>query len=112
MAYHLLKAYSNANMSSILGVPGGDSEKWARDVALITAKVAVDTVNEVSKTYPKGLVQKAVITRILQGVLWTILDGGAPGKISWNEWSKTEDRSLECSLSSRWLKSRDIVYIS
>ena len=95
-----------------MGTSRGYTENWARDAVLITAKATVDTVNELSKMYPEHLVQKAVIGRILRGVLWTMHNGGAPGTRSWNKWNEVEDRSLECSLSSRWLSSRDIIYIS
>ena len=114
--YRLLKAYSAIELLS-LGTSKGYTENWARDAVLITAKAAVDTVNELSKMYPEHLVQKAMIGRVLRGVLWTIHNGGAPGTRSWRVdlWShldEVEDRSLECSLSSKWLKSKDIIYIS
>ena len=113
MAHQLLKSYSAmTEQTSLLGTSRGYNENSARDMVLTTAKAAVDTVNELSKTYPEHLVQKAMINRILRGVLWTIHNGGAPGTRSWNKWNEVEDRSLECSLSSRWLSSRDIIYIS
>ena len=111
MPYHLLKAYSTTEALA-LGTSRGYTENWARDAVLITAKAAVDTVNELSKTYPEHFVQKAVIGRILRGILWTIHNGSAPGTKSYGEQSEVEDRSLECSLSSRWLRSNDIIYIS
>ena len=96
----------------LLGTSREYNESSARDMILITAKAAVDTVNELSKMYPEYLVQKAMIGRILRGVLWTIHNGNAPGTTSRDKWDKAEDRSLECSLSSRWLNSKDIIYIS
>ena len=111
MPYRLLKAYSTTEALSF-GTSRGYTENWARDAVLITSKATVDTVNELSKTYPERLVQKAMIGRILRGVLWTIHNGGAPGTRSWDMWGDVEDRSLECSLSSKWLKSKDIIYIS
>ena len=111
MPYRLLKAYSTAEVLSS-GTSRGYTENWARDAVLITAKAVVDTVSELSKTNPEHLVQKAMICRILRGVLWTIHNGGAPGVRSWNRWGDVEDRSLECSLNSRWMKSKDIIYIS
>ena len=115
MHYRLLKAYSTAEVLTF-GTSRGYTENWARDAVLITAKAAVDTVNELSKTYPEHVVQKAMIGRILRGILWTIHNGGAPGTRSWrlDRWGDevVEDRSLECSLSSKWLKSKDIIYIS
>ena len=98
--------------ASLLGTSRGYNENSARDMVLITAKATVDTVNELSKAYPEHLVQKAMIGRILRGVLWTIHNGNAPGTRSWHSWKDTDDRSLECSLSRRWLDSRDIIYIS
>ena len=71
MPYCLLKAYSLAEMLSS-GTSRGYTENWAHDAVLITAKAVVDTVNELSKMYPEHLVQKAMINRILRGVLWTI----------------------------------------
>ena len=113
MAYQLLKSYSAmTEQASWLGTSRGYNENSARDMVLITAKAAVDTVNELSKTYPEHLVQKTMVGRILRGVLWTIHNGGAPGTRSYNKWGKVEDRSLECSLSSKCLRSRDIIYIS
>ena len=81
-------------------------------MVLATAKAAVNTVNELSKSYPEHLVQKAMIGRILRGVLWTIHNGNAPGTTSRDRLGNVEDRSLECSLNSKWLNSRDIIYIS
>ena len=72
MPYRLLKAYSTAEALS-LGTSRGYTENWARDVVLITAKAAVDTVNELSRKYPEHFVQKAIINRILRGVLWISL---------------------------------------
>ena len=113
LAYQLLKSYSvTIERASSLGISQGYNENSARDMVLITAKAAVDTVNELSKAYPKHVVQKAMIGRILRGVPWTIHNGGAPGTRSWDKWNRVEDRSLECSLSRKWLKSKDIIYIS
>ena len=98
--------------ASLLGTSRGYNENSARDMVLITAKAAVDTVNELSKAYPEHLVQKAMIGRILRGILWMIHNGNAPGTTSRGEWDEVEDHSLECSLSSKWLKSKDIIYIS
>ena len=112
MPYCLLRAYSTIEQLSS-GTSRGHTENWAHNAVLVTAKAAVDTVNELSKIYPEHLVQKAMIGRILRGVLWTIHNGGAPGTRSWHPRRReTEDRSLECSLSSKWLKSKDIIYIS
>ena len=100
------------DQASLLGTSRRYNESWARDMVLTTAKAAVNTVNELSKTYPEHLVQEAVVGRILRGVLWTIHNGGAPGTRSYSPWGTVEDRSLECSLSSKCLRSRDIIYIS
>ena len=113
LAHQLLKSYSAiTEQASLLGTSRGYNENSAQDMVLITAKAAVDTINELSKVYPEHLVQKAMIGRILRGVLWTIHNGGAPGTRSLDRWGDAEDRSLECSLSSKWLKSKDIIYIS
>ena len=45
-------------------------------------------------------------------MLWTIHNGNAPGSKFRDEQGEVEDRNLECSLSSRWLKSKDIIYMS
>ena len=92
--------------ASLSGTSRGYNGNWARDMVLITAKAVVDSANELSQTYPEHLVQKAMIGRVLRGVLWTIHNGGAPGTRSWraDPWrdrDEVEDRSLECSLSSK-----------
>ena len=87
-----MKAYSKAEALS-LGTSRGYTENSALDAVLITAKAVVDTVNELSKRYPEHLVQKAIIGRILRGVLWTIHNADAPGTASRNKWDDVEDRS-------------------
>ena len=94
LAHQLLKSYSAiTEQASLLGTSRGYNENSARDMVLTTAKAAVDTVNELSKTYLEHVVQKAMIGRILRGMLWIIHNGGAPGTRSWDKWNRVEDRS-------------------
>ena len=95
---------------------GSSPDSWIREAVILTATAAVEAFEDLSQQNPKKreLYQNLIINRIIRGVLWTIHNGNAPGRdpLAEDRHRRREDRSLECSLSFKWLKGNDIVYIS
>lgn len=87
------------------------AESAIREAVSSTVMAAVNACEELSGDNPaeRRFWGDVIINRILRGVLWTILNGNAPGR---NLDRPGGDRSLECSLSSKWLDRDNIVYIS
>ena len=114
VAIALLKAYAKQDETMIKDPEENDDvERWAHNAVLLTASAAVSAKEELSNVDPGKEWGHMIINRIIRGVLWTIRNGNAPG---WDPLAKVEDRgadrSLECSLSSKWLEQKDTVYIS
>ena len=97
-------------------VAGRSPDSTIREAVILTATAAVEAFEDLSQQYPEcpELCADRIIIRIIRGVLWTIHNGNAPGRDPFAEdyCRRTEDRTLECSLSSKWLFEDDIVYIS
>ena len=118
VAIALLKAYSKKDSAFMHGpVAGSSPDSWIREAVTLTATATVEAFEDLSQQDPtkQDLFQNVIINRIIRGVLWTIHNGNAPGRDPLAEdihRYRREDRSLECSLSSKWLEGDDIVYIS
>ena len=97
-------------------VAGSSPDIWIREAVILTATAAIEALEDLSQQYPadRKYFQNVIINRIIRGVLWTIHNGNAPGRdpLAEDGHRRGEDRSLECSLSSKWLEGNDIVYIS
>ena len=113
----LLKAYMKKDPAFMQGPVGDTTESWIREAVLLTATAAVEASEDLSQQDPTREMyhwQNLIINRIIRGVLWTIHNSNAPGidPLAEDEFRRSEDRSLECSLSSKWLKRGTNVYIS
>ena len=97
-------------------VAGSSPDSWIREAVILTATAAVEAFEDLLQQDPRlrKFYQDIIINRIIRGVLWTIHNGNAPGRdpLAEDRHRRWEDRSLECSLSSKWLEGNDIIYIS
>ena len=106
------------NASPVQYSQGDDVESFIHRAVLSTAAAAVKARDILvkSKEMEEDACGDAIINRILRGVLWTIHNQNAPGldPLAERTYRDASDRSLECSLSSKWLDGshHDIVYIS
>ena len=95
---------------------GSSPDSWIREAVTLTAIAAVEAFEDLSQQSPteRELYRNMIVNRIIRGVLWTIHNGNAPGRdpLAEDRHRRWEDRSLECSLSSKWLEGSDIIYIS
>lgn len=90
-----------------------------REAVLLTAKASVNAVKALTQTISKeeNFWRNIIVKCVLRGILWTILNGNAPGRDPFADPEhRGEDRSLECSLSHKVLdrlgQSPETVYIS
>ena len=98
-------------------VAGSRADSWIREAVVLTVTATVEAAEDLLQQYPttrREYYQDIIINRIIRGVLWTIHNGNAPGRdpLSKDVNSRLDDRTLECSLSSKWLEGDDLVYIS
>ena len=114
VAISMLKAYSKNGIPTLQGQVANNASNWIRKAVLLTATAAVDALYDLTQQDPekREFWRDLIINRILRGVLWTIHNGNAPGKDPLSVEKYLQDRTLECSLSSKWLDSNDIVYIA
>ena len=110
----MLKVYSMKELPVLQGPVANNASSWIREAVLSTATAAVEALDDLTREDPErhDFWRNLIINRILRGVLWTIHNGNAPGKDPLTEERDLPDRTLECSLSSKWLDRSDIVYIS
>lgn len=113
----LLRAYAKKleDAAFMQGPVGDSTESWIYDAVLLTATAAAEAREELSQQDPakREFWGNMIVNRILRGVLSTIHNENAPGSNPLAENRDiSDDRTLECSLSSKWLYDGEIVYIS
>ena len=116
VANELLKAYAKKDPAFMQIPVTYKPDSWIQEAIVLTATAAVEALEALSQHGPanRGLWRNLIINRIIRGVLWTIHNGNAPGRdpLAEDQFRRNEDRSLECSLNSRWLVMGTTIYIS
>ena len=115
------QGYNITDLPLLQTQPIDEAHSWIRKAVLLTATAAVKAHEELSTqnqhTGP-DFWRNLIMNRIVRGVLWTIHNGNAPGTDPLGLARRKvgrygyRNRSLECSLSSRWLEVETALYIS